>query len=256
MFRKLRILLLLLVLATVAQTTWLAKSRATSWQSSLNVAICPISGDGSSATDAYIAKLNAEDFDTIEEFFEREAKRYGIDTWRPVDVSLAPRLANLPPPAPAGGGPVASILWSLEMRYWAWRNDHHEGPKPHVRLYVIYHDPARTDAVAHSVGLEKGLIGVIHAFASRRMAAQNSVIITHELMHTLGASDKYDLATNQPRHPEGYAEPDRSPRFPQEQAEIMGGRRPLSDSEADIPASLHDVVVGPTTAREINWIQG
>lgn len=142
------------------------------------------------------------------------------------------------------------------MRYWAWRNDHHEGPKPHVRLYVIYHDPARTDAVAHSVGLEKGLIGVIHAFASRRMAAQNSVIITHELMHTLGASDKYDPATNQPRYPEGYAEPDRSPRFPQELAEIMGGRSPISDSEADIPASLHDVVVGPATAREINWIQG
>jgi len=34
----------------------------------------------------------------------------------------------------------------------------------------------------------------------------------------------------------------------------MGGRTPLSDAEAEIPASLQEVVVGPATAREINWI--
>lgn len=256
MFRKLRIVVLLLVLATVAQTAWLGKSRATSWKSSLSVAIYPIAGDSSSATDAYIAKLSAETFDPIKEFFEREAKRYGVDTWRPVDVALAPRIASLPPAAPAGAGPLASILWSLEMRYWAWRNDNQEGPKPHVRLYVIYHDPEQTDSVAHSVGLEKGLVGVIHVFASRRMAAQNSVVIAHELMHTLGATDKYDPATNLPRYPEGYAEPDRAPRFPQQEAEIMGGRTPISDREAKIPSSLYDVIVGPATAREINWVSG
>ncbi|MGB0129232.1 MAG: hypothetical protein WBP72_16445 [Rhodocyclaceae bacterium] len=256
MFRKLRIVLLLLVLATVAQTAWLAKSRATNWTSSVGVAVYPIAGDGSGAVGAYIAKLNADQFDPIEEFFEREAKRYGVDTWRPVDVSLAPPIASLPPAAPTGGNPLRAILWSLEMRYWAWRHDAHQGPKPQVRLYVVYHDPAQTGSVAHSLGLEKGLIGVIHAFASRSMGSQNNVIIAHELLHTLGATDKYDPTTNQPRFPDGYAEPERTPPTPQEEAEIMGGRTPISESESEIPRSLQEVIVGPATAREINWIKG
>jgi hypothetical protein len=141
------------------------------------------------------------------------------------------------------------------MRWWAWRNDSYRGPKPQVKVFVLYHDPNRVDRVAHSVGLEKGMIGVVNAYAAKRMARQNNVIIAHELMHTLGASDKYDLATNLPRHPEGYAEPQRQPLHPQEAAEIMGGRIPVSETEAEIPTSLADVVVGTATAREIRWLR-
>lgn len=254
--RKVRIVVLLLILATVAQSAWLAKSRATNWQSSLHVTIYPLNGDRSVAVADYIARLDADQFDAIESFMEREAQRYGIDTLRPVDISLAPIVDALPPPAPAGGNPLRVILWSLQMRWWAWRHDATPGPKPQVKIYVIYHDANHTERVAHSLGLEKGMIGVVHAYGARRMGSQNNVVIAHELLHTVGATDKYDLATNQPRYPDGYAEPEHRPLYPQSKAEIMGGRTPITDTQSETPADLDDAVVGAATAREINWIKG
>jgi hypothetical protein len=85
------------------------------------------------------------------------------------------------------------------------------------------------------------------------MARQNNVIITHEFLHTLGATDKYDPATNQPLYPDGYAVPDLQPLVPQRYAEIMAGRTPVSQTDATIPESLNDVIIGSLTAKEINW---
>ena len=76
------------------------------------------------------------------------------------------------------------------------------------------------------------------------MVKQNNVIITHEFPHTLGATDKYDPATNQPVYPDGYANSDLQPLVPQRFAEIMAGRTPVSQNEATIPESLNDVVIG------------
>jgi hypothetical protein len=86
------------------------------------------------------------------------------------------------------------------------------------------------------------------------MSGTNNVVILHEMLHTLGATDKYDRASNMPLFPDGYAEPERMPRLPQHFAEIMGGRIPIGTLRADQPDGLHQVVIGRQTAREINWI--
>ena len=251
MFRKLRIALLLFVLATVALGAWRSKARATDWRSSLLVAVYPIAADDSPVARDYIAKLSDESFEDIEVWFEAEAKRYGIDVLRPVDMSLARRVDSIPPPPPRGGSALDVGWWSLQLRYWSWRNDQDHRPTPQIKLYVVFHDPARSHAVPHSLGLEKGLIGVVHAFASRAQAAQNDVVIAHELLHTLGATDKYDPASNLPLFPDGYADPQRTPLLPQAQAEIMAGRTPLSANDAVIPDSVFATAIGPTTASEI-----
>ena len=85
---------------------------------------------------------------------------------------------------------------------------HHKRPKPDVRLFVRFLDPGRTSRVPHSKGLHKGQIGIVNAFAHATLEGANKVVITHEFLRTLGASDKYDFATNQPLHPDGYAEPE------------------------------------------------
>ena len=59
----------------------------------------------------------------------------------------------------------------------------------------MYHDPSTLQTVPDSHGMQKGLIGVVHAFAQRPMAGTNNIVITHELLHTLGATDKYDPGT-------------------------------------------------------------
>ncbi|TXG80510.1 MAG: hypothetical protein E6R11_01000 [Rhodocyclaceae bacterium] len=251
MFRKLRILLLLLVLATVALGAWREKTRATDWRGSLQVAIYPIAADNSATTRDYIASLGDDTFEDIETWIEGEAHSYGVATLRPVDITLARRVDGLPPAPPAKRSGFDVVRWSLELLYWAWRNDQGHKPNPQVKLYVIFHDPSRTASVPHSLGLEKGLIGVVHAYASRLQAAQNNIVIAHELLHTLGARDKYDPANNLPLYPIGYADPQRRPLHPQSHAEIMAGRTPVSASEAAMPDSVFDTVIGMATAAEI-----
>ncbi len=253
MFKFLRVAILLVILATVAQEAWLARARVVSWQAPLRVAVYPINGDGSAAAADYLRGLKPDAFNSIEHFFDEEAKRHGRAIHHPVEIVVAPALAALPPQPTRGGSGLTNLFWSLRMRFWAWRHDAIAGPKPRVRLFVLFFDPATHPSLPHSVGVERGMIGLINAFATNAMAGSNAVVISHELLHTLGATDKYDLATGQPRYPDGYAEPDRSPRHPQRLAEIMGGRIPLDDSGAEMPESLAQTLIGAATAAEIGW---
>ena len=82
-------------------------------------------------------------------------------------------------------------------------------------MFVLYHDPAVTPTVPHSLGLTKGFIGVVYAFAAPVMNGENNVVIAHELLHTVGATDKYDPANDAPRFPDGYGDPDQRPLYPQ-----------------------------------------
>ena len=255
MFRMVRILVLLLILLLAAAGTWLARARTTSWEHTLRVVVFPIDADGSPATRAYVAWLDRASFQAIDEFFVEEGRRYGVPLSDPVDVFLAPEIRALPPPAPRGGNLAQVMLWSLQLRFWAWRHARYDGPAPDIRIFVLYHDPARVQRVPHSLGLQKGLLGVVYAFASEEQAGPNSVVIAHELLHMLGATDKYDPATNLPLHPLGYADPQRDPLWPQDHAEIMAGRIPLSSGHAEMPAGLAQTLVGPGTALEIRWLR-
>jgi hypothetical protein len=254
MWKNLRIALLLLVLLGVALNAWLDRIRTQSWQHTLWVGVFPLNGDGSPVAQRYIAGLTAADFKGIEEFFAREAHRYGVGIEQPVHIELYPQETQLPPALEPGAALLGTAWWSLRLRWFAARAAHVPGrPSPSVRLFVLYHDPSTLDRAPDSHGLQKGLVGVVHVFARANMAGSNNIVIAHELMHTLGASDKYDLASGAPLYPIGFADPDREPLYPQERAEIMAGRRALTAREFDMPAGLGDVIVGPATALEIRW---
>ena len=254
MLARLRKGLLLYLLVVIALGTWWTQRRVASWDGTLWVAIHPINGDGSEASRRYIAALEPGAFDEIEAFLDAEAKRHGVSFARPVDISLGEPVAEQPPAPPRGGNVFSVMAWSLRLRWWAWRVDRGaDPPYANVSLFVRYFDPQTTPTVAHSMGLREGMIGVVNAFATRRQAGSNRVIIAHELMHTLGAGDRYDPATGQPVWPLGYADPHAEPRHPQQRAELMGGRVPLSATRSETPGSLAEVIVGPLTAREIGW---
>jgi hypothetical protein len=131
----------------------------------------------------------------------------------------------------------------------------HAGEPEDVRLFVLYHSPDVTPSVPHSLGLTKGLIGVIYAFAAKDMTATNDVVIAHELLHTVGASDKYDLSTDAPLFPIGYGDPTQKPLLPQRSAEIMAGRIVIGPGKFEQAESLDQVVLGGATALEIRWPQ-
>jgi hypothetical protein len=251
MFKKFRILILLLILATVGLGAWRANSRLTAWEHTVHVAIYPIAADDSPATARFISDLSTDSFADIGQWLQEQSQAYGRPVLQPVSIQLAPPVSEKPPLPPAHASALDAALWSLKLRWWASQHDKISGPKPQVRLFVLFHDPEINAAPPHSTGLSKGQLGLIHTFANRLQRRQNNVVITHELLHTFGATDKYDLATLQPIFPQGYAEPERQPRLPQQFAEIMGGRTPIDAQTAEMPASLAYTRIGPETAREI-----
>lgn len=253
MWRAVRIAVLAAVLVFVAAGAWVERHRTASWQGTLWIGIFPIAGDASDTTANYIDSLTDDEFASIERFFQREARRHGLPLERPVKVVLQPRVAAPPPRLAPDAGVAQRIAWSLRMRWYA--RGQAADSLADIRVFVVYHDPERMPAVPHSLGLQKGLIGVVHAFAEPDMDGENAIVIAHEVMHALGATDKYEAGSGQPRFPDGYAVPQAEPRHPQPAAEIMAGRTALSPTESEMPESLADVVVGATTAGEINWLE-
>jgi hypothetical protein len=253
MFKAFRILILLLILAGVAYGTWRTKTRSVEWKHELPVNMYLVNGDGSEEVAKYLRNLTLDNFKPIKRFMRDEAERYGRASNASIEVKLGGIIASLPPAPPRNASALEAVAWSLKMRWWAYRNAETTGPGPQVKMFLVYFDPAQIKMLDHSTGLQNGLIGRVNVFTSQDMAKQNNVIITHEFLHTLGATDKYDPATNQPVYPDGYANSDLQPILPQRFAEIMAGRIPVSQTEATIPESLDDVVIGSLTAKEINW---
>ena len=252
-FRQVRILVLLLVLLGVALSSWQSRYRSTRWHDPLYVAIYPIAADASPLTQHYLATLDADRFKPIDEFFIREAERHRLGEREPVKTRLRLELPVLPPQRAPTAGMLGTAWWSLKLRYWAWRVSGHVNEPEDIRIFVLYHDPALTPEMPHSLGLTQGLIGVVYAFAAPQMNGANDVVIAHELLHTVGATDKYLPGSDAPRFPDGYGDPHQVPLYPQRSAEIMAGRRMLSALRWEQAQSLDEVVIGPATALEIRW---
>jgi hypothetical protein len=256
MWRKLRIAILLFILGVAAYGNLYDRLSTTDWDKTLWIGVFPINAEGAEVGESYVASLTPENTADIERFINTQAKAYGVAIDRPVRVDLYPTVTEHPPQLRPGANPLASMWWSLKMRLYARRNSHPPGrAPPQIRIFVLYHDPSFTQSVPHSVGVQKGLVGVVHAFAERGMSRPNNVVITHEILHTLGATDKYDPETLAPLYPIGYAEPAREPLLPQPLTEIMAGRRAVDARTFEMPESLDEVRVGPATALEIRWIR-
>lgn len=256
MFKTIRIVVLLFILLIVGLNTVLSGIRANSWDSTLWVGIYPVNADGSEAVDHYIRGLDEDAFLPIADFMATEAERYELPLADPARLLLAPEVQSLPPSPPKGANPLAVMWWSLKMRWFVYRSDtFDDGPPPEIKIFVLYHAPGKEERLENSLGIRKGMFGVVHAYADFGHQSRNHVVIAHEMLHTLGASDKYDPVTRQPFFPDGFANPEQSPPYPQQLAEIMGTRIPQSENDAIMPPSLDFTVIGAKTAREIKWIK-
>ena len=255
-FKNIRIVLLLGILASVAIYTQEQRLNSTSWIESIDVIIYPINADANPKTTAYINSLTSKDFEAIDRFFIRSAKKYQLIINNPVNTSLGPTINSLPPRPPSDRNAILNIiLWSIKLRYWAYKNSPDNlSNTQRIRLYVLYQQGNDGQALNHSLGLQKGLIGIINAYAKKPQNKQSSIIMAHEILHTVGASDKYDIQTNLPLYPIGYAKPEKEPLYPQRYAEIMAGRTPVSPQQALMPKDLRFCLIGKQTAQEINWI--
>jgi len=255
-FKNTRIIILLSLLAFAAIYSQEQHLSTTSWYQSTHVVIYPINGDENPKTQHYIDKLTSQDFADIDAFFTKHSKHYQLIVDRPFITTLGSSVSSHPPQPPADRNSVFKVmLWSLKLRYWTYINTpDNESNTNRIRLYVLYHQGNENQALEHSLGLQQGLIGIIHAYAKPQQNKQNALIMAHEILHTVGATDKYDYQTTLPIYPEGYIKPNQQPLYPQRFAELMAGRIPLSTQHAEMPTSLRFCRIGLKTAQEINWV--
>jgi hypothetical protein len=255
MFRQVRIAILLYILAFAAVGNYLAGARSTDWNDTLWVDVYPINADGSERTQSYIDSLRDEDFSSIERYFAREAHRYGKELEIPFRIELAEQVTEPVPEIPDSAGVLDAMLWSLKMRWYGTKvRRASDRPSPDIQLFALYYDAESSQILDRSTALERGLIAVAKVFASPADSGSNQVVMAHELLHTLGSTDKYALGTNQPLFPQGYAEPGAQPLLPQRKAELMAGRIPVTTNAAEMPRDLDQTVIGPATALEIRWL--
>ena len=256
MFKAIRVTVLLLLLFFVAVSTWLTQSRSTDWNNSLWVKIYPINGDGSDLSKRYIDSLTTDSYKPIESFIAREIEKYGHSLVHPVRMELGTEIREQPPTFGDSPSTLDIMMWSLKLRWWANSvAGPQDDPDPDVRVFVRYHAPEEHFVLENSVGMQKGMVGIVNAYAGKRQAGTSNVVIAHEFLHTLGATDKYDPANGMPNFPLGFAEPEKKPRFPQRFAEIMGGRIAVSTTDAMVPKNLKFVTIGAQTAEEIRLVK-
>ena len=253
-FRILRIGALLTVLIIVAAGTWLTERRLANWERPVWVTFYPIPADGSADAIEFVNNIDEETYRDVDRFFQAQADRFGLGLTPVINIQVAPVSTDLPPPLPNRNEPHAVAWWSLRMRWYSWLMGRKDGlVPPDIQVFAIYHGSDSESERNMSVGMRKGMYGLVNIYAVESMNTRNQVIIAHELMHVFGASDKYSLGSGDPIYPYGYADPLAEPLFPQSRCEIMGGRIPISAHQAVMPSSLSDCMVGDQTAREIGF---
>lgn len=255
-FKFLRVAILLFILASIWNHFENQKAVVKNWIGTQDVVITPINFDGQESTHKGIDKLHESQFQEINDYLDKQAKQFGLKLGKSVRIRLGNTIASIPPAIPKiGSSRTDIIIWSLKLRWWAWRNKTSDSHASQINLFIMYSSPKPRQRLPHSTGLQKGLIGLIHADANPKNRKRNNMIITHELLHIFGASDKYVLTNGRPIFPDGFAKPNQSNPFPQSKAEIMAGSIPLSPNKIGRVFNLSQTIIGEKTAQEIGWIK-
>lgn len=86
-------------------------------------------------------------------------------------------------------------------------------------MYLLYHNPNSSAILSHSTPLNKGIIGFVKLYADAKYADKNIMILAHELLHTLTATDKYNLVNTLATFRNGFVKSENQPLYPQDLAE-------------------------------------
>ena len=249
-----RLVLLSLILLVVLITLWSGKrDRATDWDRPLSVVIYPYAADNKPSVHRFIDGLSDEFVAVIERYFSDQAQGHNLPLSPPFAFEMAAPLASAPQSPPAGGR-LARLQWGLSLRWWRWRLDT-QGLDPDIVVVARFNAIDEVPASLHSVGMAELRLAVANLPAAESHRGYAQVLLAHEILHTVGATDLYDLATGLPQFPAGYAAPNQDPRYPQAKAELMAGRIPVAPGRAVQAMTLHHTRIGRRTAREIGWLR-
>jgi len=256
-FFKIRVAVLLAILVGVLLYAWRdVRSRRArkDWDRPLYVAVVLLEV---APLDPQAVSTLRERLGTLDEKLAEQMRRYRSSSNHPFAFAFfGPVPVERPPPQLGGEGATEAAKQSYEA--WSYLSHVDAAAKLDAslfdtRIYVAARPPTNAaHEMVEGSSEQDGRIGVVTVELDASMADLTSFVIAHELLHTLGASDKYD-ASGHALVPDGLAEPARDPLYPQRFAEVMARNRPVAPGVEKVPATLDELAVGPATAREIAW---
>lgn len=195
----------------------------------------------------------------LEEQLATEMARYRGGR-RPFAITLLiapPTAAQAPPVAPTTDGIFAVLEYNWDQRSWTDRVDEAAGVDADLfdaRIYLAARSGSVRMLTVEGTAQQGGRVGIVAIDLNPSMVDVALFVAAHELFHVLGASDKY-TADGSVMIPDGLADPDQQPLYPQSGAEVMARHRATGPRDSVMPQGLDELRVGRVTAKEINWIQ-
>lgn len=258
-FYRARVTILLLVLSGVllwAGNDWWRRRQRGEWEKPLRVALVLVEREP--IPDATMQALASRSLE-LERRLGQEFSRYRESDAPPFSIVVkGPVTATADPPRAMDEDWVGLAQHAYAL--WRWTRDLDarggvEWRGYDSRIYLVMR-PSR-DAeprVVEGESEQGGRVGVARADIDADMLDFALFVTAHELFHTLGASDKYE-ADGRARFPDGFAEPGRTPLYPQPGAELMARNVPVSPTHERSLETLGELFVGERTAREIGWLR-
>ena len=247
----------LVVVAAYALHDVHARRARKSWDHTLEVAIVVLRDGpvGESAVDALRDRAPA-----LEDRLASELHRYRPGAPKPFAFTVLGPIDGAPAqPAVRGDGVFALASHAWDLHRWTRdvdaRGNVAAGAYDSI-VYVTARPPQGKKHMIEGASEQGGRVGTVTVDLDSNAGIVDYAlaVIAHELFHTLDATDHYD-DTGRATIPDGLAEPDLEPRYPQRFVEVMARGRPISPNDEVVLGSLDELAVGPTTAREIGWLE-
>lgn len=258
-YRQMAAFGILLVVLVVSARIYYTDNKKLDWDRTYNVALVEVVYR-SEEDKTRALSISGRDLlqHSLEKWFESEAKRVYNSNIKPFRFKLLGPVFSqeLAPELPL----TDANLWTKYKQTSAFINYFNNqlletGANPNdydVKLYLyIYPADKREDyEKQHSVGTTRGRFGVVFLPVGKQSTGRTLCLIAHEVLHTVGASDKYD-ENHFTLFPDGYFDPTK--RYPQEFAEIMSLAFPLAPGKEKDAETLSLSRIGEKTAIEIGW---
>ncbi len=260
--KTIRIGFLLTVLAGVLLFAWRDVSRRNArneWRDplSVGVVILDASGPVSALDPAAVATLHSG-IGALGNRLSREYERYHTTTRSMIQtVPYGPVAVDAAPPQLEADDWWSLVKYTWDVQRYVWNVDSRAAVPSRgldSRIYIVA-TPVRDAAAKWVEGASQqgGRFGFAVVELDESTVDLVLFVAAHELMHTLGASDKYTASGT--LIPDGLGDPEQKPLFPQRYAEVMARNRVLGPGREVVPETLDELRVGRLTAREIGWLR-
>lgn len=262
-FFRVRVGILLFVLFVVV--LWAirdvrSRRERTSWERTLDVAVILVHVEGTLGPEPAAVEAMRARAEALEARLERELSRYRPGVVKPFRFRiLGPVDVAAPAPLPLEDGLIDLAKHAWAVRQWTADVDPRVPVVPEhydTRIYVTVRKATSNEsAFVEGHSEQGGRLGFVDVDLDEAMADLALFVVAHELLHTLGATDKYDAA-GRARFPDGFVDPSATPLYPQRGAEVMARNRPLAPGVERVPDTLDELGIGPATAAEIRAADG